>query len=82
VGGVVQHQVMPTVGVQTGRILRWYRSKRLTKTITVERVEQATARIVRRRSQVRRKLLEGNRGLVVVNDGPESILNWLATYPR
>jgi hypothetical protein len=64
-------QVTPAVGIHAGRILRrWYRAKRLTKTVTVERVEQATGRIYTRRSRVPKRLFADGRGFAVVNHGP------------
>ena len=43
-------QVTSAVGIAAGRILRrWYRAKRRTKQITVQRVECATGRIRYRR---------------------------------
>jgi hypothetical protein len=39
-------QVTPAVGIAAGRLLRrWYRAKGLTKTVLVERVDQATGRV-------------------------------------
>ena len=44
---LVIRQVTLAVGIQAGRVMRrWYRSKRLTKRIIVERVEQSTGRVV------------------------------------
>ncbi len=64
-------QVTADVGVQAGRLLRrWYRAKRLTRTVTVERVEQATGRVYTRRSRVRKRLFARGRGFACVNDGP------------
>jgi hypothetical protein len=63
-------QVTPEVGIAAGRIARrWYRAKRLTKTITVPRVEQSTGRVRYRRTTVRKGLLKHGRGFVCVNDG-------------
>ncbi len=43
-------QVTPETGIAAGRVLRrWYRAKRLTKQVTVQRVEQGTGRIRYRR---------------------------------
>jgi hypothetical protein len=43
-------QVSPAVGIAAGRVLRrWYRAKRLTKQITVQRVERATGHVRYRR---------------------------------
>jgi hypothetical protein len=64
-------QVTPVVGVAAGRVLRrWYRSKGLTKQVTVMRVEQSTGRVRYRRSHQRKRLMTHNRGFIVVNDGP------------
>ena len=44
------HQVSPAVGIAVGRVLRrWYRAKRLTKQIIVQRVERATGHVPYRR---------------------------------
>jgi hypothetical protein len=73
-------QVSPAVGVAAGRVLRrWYRAKRLTKQITVQRVERATGCIRYRRCRKRKQLLAHNRGFVVVNDGP-AVASQLARY--
>jgi hypothetical protein len=64
-------EVTPQVGIQAGRIMRrWYRAKRLTKKITVQRVDQGTGRVYTRHSTVRKKLFVHNRGFAIVNDGP------------
>ncbi|MGH3985620.1 MAG: hypothetical protein ACRDST_23800 [Pseudonocardiaceae bacterium] len=64
-------QVTPAVGIAAGRVLRrWYRSKGLTKRVIVTRVEQSTGRVRYRRSRKRKRLMVGNRGFIVVNDGP------------
>jgi hypothetical protein len=64
-------EVTPAVGIQIGRVMRrWYRAKRLTRKITVQRVDQVTGRVYTRRSTVRKKLFVHNRGFAVVNDGP------------
>ena len=66
-------QVTPEVGIAAGRIARrWYRAKGLTKTVTVQRVEQATGRVPHRRSTVRKRLFSHGRGFLCVNDGPTS----------
>jgi hypothetical protein len=50
------------VGIAAGRVLRrWYRAKRLTKQITVQRVERATGRVRYRRCRRRKQLLLHNR---------------------
>jgi hypothetical protein len=73
-------QVTPQVGIQAGRALRrWYRAKRLTKQVSVQRVEQATGRIYYRRSRKRKRLFVHNRGFVTVNDGP-AFASQLARY--
>jgi hypothetical protein len=73
-------QVSPAVGIAAGRVLRrWYRAKRLTKQITVQRVERATGRIRHRRCHKRKQLLAHNRGFVIVNDGP-TMASQLARY--
>lgn len=62
-------QVTPDVGIAAGRIARrWYRAKGLTKTITVQRVEQSTGRVTYRRSTVRKELFKHGRGFICVND--------------
>lgn len=59
------------VGIAAGRVLRrWYRSKGLTRQVTVARVEQSTGRIRYRRSRKRTRLTVGKKGFIVVNDGP------------
>jgi hypothetical protein len=73
-------QVAPAVGIAAGRVLRrWYRAKRLTKQITVQRVERTTGRIQYRRCRKRKQLLAHNRGFVIVNDGP-AMASQLARY--
>ncbi|WP_300008181.1 hypothetical protein [Pseudonocardia sp.] len=73
-------QVTPAIGIQAGRVLRrWYRSKRLTRQITVERVEQSTGRVYTRRTRVRKRLFAHNRGFACVNDGP-AYASQLARY--
>lgn len=68
---VAIRQVTPQVGIAAGRILRrWYRAKRLTKRVTVMRVDQTTGRIRYRTTTKRRRLFSGNRGFAIVNDGP------------
>jgi hypothetical protein len=62
--------VTPAVGIAAGRIARrWYRSKRLTKTVTMPRVEQSTGRVRYRRTTVRKELFRHGRGFVCINDG-------------
>ncbi|WP_207908674.1 hypothetical protein [Pseudonocardia endophytica] len=64
-------QVSPDIGVQAGRLLRrWYRAKRLTKTVIVERVERSTGRIYTRQTRTRKQLFKHSRGFATVNDGP------------
>jgi hypothetical protein len=58
---------------------RWYRAKRLSKQITVERVDRATGRVHTRRSRVRKRLFVHNRGFATVNDGP-AFASQLARY--
>lgn len=73
-------QVTPEVGIAAGRIARrWYRAKGLTKTITTERVEQATGRVRYRRSTVRKRLFVHGRGFLCVNDG-SAFASQLARY--
>lgn len=73
-------QVTPAIGIHAGRVMRrWYRSKRLTKQITVERVERSTGRIYARHSRVRKRLFVHNRGFATVNDGP-AFASQLARY--
>lgn len=73
-------QVTPDVEIATGRMLRrWYRSKGLTRQVTVARVEQATGRIRYRRSRKRKRLMVRSRGFIVVNDGP-AVTSQLARY--
>jgi hypothetical protein len=73
-------QVTPAVGIAAGRVLRrWYRSKGLTKQVTVLRVEQSTGRVRYRRSRKRKRLMGHNRGFLVVNDGP-AVASQLARY--
>lgn len=73
-------QVSPQTGIAAGRVLRrWYRSKGLTKQVTVTRVEQSTGRVRYRRSRKRRRLMAHNRGFIVVNDGP-AVASQLARY--
>ncbi len=75
-------QVTPDVGIAAGRIARrWYRAKRLTKTITVPRVEQSTGRVRYRRTTVRKQLFRHGRGFVCVNDG-SAFAECLAPYLR
>jgi RNA polymerase subunit RPABC4/transcription elongation factor Spt4 len=73
-------EVTPQVGIQAGRVMRrWYRAKRLTKKITVQRVERATGRVYIRHTTVRKKLFTHNRGFAIVNDGP-AFASLLAHY--
>jgi RNA polymerase subunit RPABC4/transcription elongation factor Spt4 len=73
-------QLTPEIGIAAGRLLRrWYRAKRLTKRITVERVEQSTDRIHTRHTTARRRLLAHGRGFVCVNDGA-AFASQLARY--
>jgi hypothetical protein len=73
-------QVSPAVGIAAGRVLRrWYHAKRLTKRITVQRVDRATGRIHYRRCRKRKQLLIHNRGFIIVNDGP-AVASQLAKY--
>jgi len=77
---LLMQQTPPAVGIAAGRVLRrWYRAKRLTKHITVQRVEPATGRIRYRRCRKRKQLLANNRGFVIVNDGP-AMASQLARY--
>jgi hypothetical protein len=63
-------QVTPDVGIAAGRIARrWYRAKGLTKTVSVQRVEQATGRVNYRRSSIRKRLFKNTHGFICVNDG-------------
>ena len=60
------------VGIAAGRVARrWYRAKGLTKTVTMQRVDQATGRVTYRRSTVRKRLLAHGRGFLCVNDEAE-----------
>jgi ribosomal protein S17 len=73
-------QVTPAVGIAAGRVLRrWYRSKGLTKQVTVIRAEQSTGCVYYRRSRKRKRLFAHNRGFVTVNDGP-AVSSQLARY--
>ena len=64
-------QVTPGDGIRAGRILRrWYRSKRLTKRVRRQRIDQTTGRVTYRTTTARKKLFAANRGFVTVNDGP------------
>jgi hypothetical protein len=64
-------QVTSDIGIAAGRVLRrWYRAKGLTKSVLVERVEQATGRVRLRRTRKRRRLFAHGRGFACVNDGP------------
>ena len=73
-------QVTPDVGIAAGRVARrWYRAKRLTREVTVQRVEQATGRVTCRRSRVRKRLFAYGLGFVCVNDGP-AFASQLARY--
>jgi len=73
-------QVTPRVGIAAGRIARrWYRSKGLTRQVTVPRVDQATGRITYRRTTVRKTLFAHGRGFICVNDGP-ALASQLARY--
>ncbi len=78
-------QVTPEVGIAAGRIARrWYRAKGLTRTITVQRVEQSTGRVTYRRSTVRKRLFAHGRGFLCVKDGAEfasQLARYLATLP-
>jgi hypothetical protein len=78
-------QVSPHIGVRAGRIMRrWYRAKRLTKKITVPRVERATGRIRTRSSMTRKRVFAQNRGFATVNDGPgfaSQLAKYLASVP-
>jgi hypothetical protein len=68
------------VGIAAGRVLRrWYRSKGLTKQVTVVRVEQSTGCVYYRRSRKRKRLFARNRGFVAVNDAP-AMASQLARY--
>jgi hypothetical protein len=47
---------VPPVGIAAGRVLRrWYRAKRLTKQITVQRVDRATGHVRYRRCRKRKQ---------------------------
>jgi hypothetical protein len=73
-------QVTPDVGIAAGRIARrWYRAKGLTKTVMVQRVDQATGRVSHRRSTIRKRLFGHGRGFVCVNDG-SAFASQLARY--
>jgi hypothetical protein len=73
-------QVTPETAIAAARIARrWYRAKGLTRTITVERVEQSTGRMYRRRTTVRRELFRHGRGFICVNDGT-AFASQLASY--
>jgi hypothetical protein len=73
-------EVTPDVGIAAARIARrWYRAKGLTRTFWVERVEQSTGRIYRRRTTVRRELFRQDRGFICVNDGA-AFASQLGTY--
>jgi hypothetical protein len=64
-------QVTPDVGIAAGRVLRrWYRTKGLTQTVLVQRIEQNTGRVRSRRTWKRRRLFARGRGFACVNDGP------------
>jgi len=53
-------QVTPDVGLRAGRVLRrWYHPKGLTRRIRREHVDQATGRITRRATTVRKRLFRG-----------------------
>lgn len=69
------------MGIAAGRVLRrrWYRAKRLTKQITVQRVERTTGRVRYRRCRKRKQLMAHNREFVIVNDGP-AVASQLARY--
>lgn len=58
---------------------RWYRAKGLTHTVTVDWVDQATGRVHRRRTTVRRELFRNGRGFICVNDGA-AFASELASY--
>jgi hypothetical protein len=73
-------QVTPAVGIAAGRVLRrWYRTKGLTKSVLVERVEQDTGRVRSRRTRKRLRLFGHGRGFACVNDGP-AFTSQLARY--
>ncbi|MCA1603194.1 MAG: hypothetical protein LC776_16680, partial [Acidobacteria bacterium] len=73
-------QVTPEDGIRAGRILcRWYRAKGNTRRIRRERVDQATGRVTTRTTTVRKRLFAGNRGFVIVNDGP-AMASQIARY--
>jgi hypothetical protein len=73
-------RVTPNIGIAAGRVLRrWYRAKGLTKSVLVERVEQATGRVRSRRTRKRRRLFVHGRGFACVNDGP-AFTSQLARY--
>jgi hypothetical protein len=78
--------VTPDIGIVAGRIARrWYRAKCLTKTVTVQRVEQATGRVTHRRSNVRKRLFTHGRGFLCVNDGADfasQLARYLASLSR
>jgi len=58
--------VTSEVGVVAGRIARrWYRAKGLTKTISVQRVEQSTGRVTYRLSTVRKPAVIHGRGFLL-----------------
>ena len=59
------HQVLSQSrwGIAAGRVLRrWYRAKRLTNQISVQRVERATGHVRYRYSRKRKQRLRGGRG--------------------
>lgn len=58
---------------------RWYRAKRLTRQIDVQRVERSTGLIHTRRSTIRKRVFMHNRGFAVVNNGP-AFASHLARY--
>lgn len=82
---IAVRQVTSTIGGQAGRLMRrWYRAKRLTKQITVERVDRATGRVHTRRTRVRKRLFAHNRGFAT-DDGPafaSQLARYLATLGR
>jgi hypothetical protein len=76
---LASRQVTPAVWIAAGRVLRrWYRSKGLTKQVTVQRVEQSTGRVRYRRSRGANGSWSTT-GFIVVNDGP-AVASQLAKY--
>jgi hypothetical protein len=73
-------RVTPDIGIAAARVLRrWYRAKGLTKSVLVERVEQAIGHVRSRRTRKRRRLFVHGRGFACVNDGP-AFTSQLARY--